>query len=90
MRKVLKGKLRRYIICTIHKDYLKAMKNLRDGQCRRCGNCCKLLYRCPFLLRQGDRMRCLIYSIRPRVCREFPISLKDVGDVNFQCGFFFK
>jgi len=26
---------------------------------------------CPFLIAQGDRMRCSVYSVRPRVCREF-------------------
>lgn len=52
---------------------------VRFGECKRCGQCCKLYLptvnetmkytQCPFLL---ENNLCRIYSERPQLCRNFP------------------
>ena len=58
----------------------------RRGECRRCGSCCRIVYRCPFL--EGNT--CVIYGIRPEQCRLFPIDERDLASVDGQCGFYFE
>ncbi|MFA7235219.1 MAG: hypothetical protein WC058_00015 [Phycisphaeraceae bacterium] len=45
----------------------------RTGECRRCGECCKLPYPCPMLRYDGQgRSRCAVYLFRPLSCRVYP------------------
>jgi Fe-S-cluster containining protein len=45
----------------------------RRGICKRCGACCKLPYRCPWLrTTRAGKTRCSIYLIRPPSCRKYP------------------
>ena len=45
----------------------------RFGDCRRCGACCSLPSRCPFLRFDEDGLAlCLVRKIRPLNCRKYP------------------
>ncbi|MBI4831802.1 MAG: hypothetical protein HY801_09675 [Candidatus Lindowbacteria bacterium] len=55
----------------------------RKGACRRCGQCCKFFFECPFYDGEG----CVIYSLRPPQCRKYPRA-KDESIVP-GCGFTF-
>lgn len=53
--------------------FLSVDKN-RQGECIDCGECCKLPNICPFLRynKKEKSSYCLIYKIRPLVCRKYP------------------
>ena len=55
----------------------------RDGECRSCGACCRLPFKCLFLSKKNT---CLIYTIRPPQCRKYP---RTRADKTFcpDCGF---
>ncbi len=62
----------------------------RVGSCNRCGECCKLPYRCPMLRYDDDGLaRCAIYHLRPPSCRVYP---RTAGEHRTQstCGFSFQ
>ncbi len=45
----------------------------RSGNCTRCGECCKLPVRCPFLDFDSEGFAmCKIYNMRPLNCRKYP------------------
>ena len=45
----------------------------RIGECVRCGACCYLPKKCLFLkINKNDDPKCLIYRIRPPICRKYP------------------
>ncbi len=56
----------------------------RKGSCRRCGQCCQFVFRCPFY----DGKGCIIYSFRPPQCRKYPRTQKEslVADCGFTFG----
>ncbi|HEY4716475.1 MAG TPA: hypothetical protein VII00_05165 [bacterium] len=86
----LVNKVRRFIRCHFNAEYLGFYLKKRRGGCLQCGECCSLVYKCPFLIRKGIQKKCLIYHTgRPRQCRLFPIDRFDLSDVNFKCGYFF-
>lgn len=80
------GVLRRFWLVHFRPDYVQRQLQKRQGECRRCGNCCLLVCRCPFL--KGEN-QCTIYGWRSRQCREFPIDERDLKDVP-SCGFRFE
>jgi hypothetical protein len=90
------GKFRRLYLYTFKKNYVKKMVSIRKGECRQCGACCKLLYKCPFLIEKDGLFSCKIYGkIRPINCIIFPINEKDIKDRNtvlpdIPCGYFFE
>ncbi len=89
--KMLSNKVRRWIICHFKRGYLQRSVSVRHGDCWQCGKCCELLFRCPALVKKNGTTRCLIYHRgRPMQCRAFPIDLKDLADVKFNCGYFFS
>lgn len=52
--------------------FLPVDKN-RRGKCIRCGACCKLPNRCPFLAYDDQGLAvCKIYPVRPLNCRKYP------------------
>jgi hypothetical protein len=78
------GKIRRFWLAHFRKDYIKRQLLDREGDCRQCGICCKLLFTCPLLTRQG---KCLTYGLcRPHVCKVFPIDQRDLEEVELSGG----
>jgi len=84
------GKVRRYAISKTKKEYVKKQKKERKGNCLRCGNCCKILFNCPFADFLNGKAICKIYDVRFNVCKVFPIDERCLKDVNYQCGFYFE
>ncbi|MDD5629489.1 MAG: hypothetical protein PHU21_10525 [Elusimicrobia bacterium] len=90
------GKLRRFALHTVNEDYISQMQTLRQGACRRCGLCCKLVFECPFLQNLADgRSRCRIHGRKPDNCTFFPIDERDLQDrdslgAQVPCGFSFR
>jgi phosphatidylserine decarboxylase len=60
---------------------------LRRGKCVRCGECCSIAFRCPYL--DGEN-HCTIYERRPKQCGLFPITEKDLGPWVPSCGHYFE
>lgn len=84
------NKIKRFFICHFKREVLTSSLKRRRGECLQCGRCCKLVYKCPFLIVGQSTMKCLIYNIgRPEQCRVFPLNTSDLADVNFRCGYFF-
>ena len=85
-----RGKLRRFFLDKFRMDFIRRRLALRRGECKQCGKCCSLVYRCPFLQKQGDKFVCRIYDIRPAQCRHFPIDRRDLKEVASICGYWFE
>ncbi len=84
------GKLRRFVKANFRKQEIIASLTLRRGECNRCGACCELVFKCPFLkkLPDGSGM-CGIYENRPNSCRLFPIEKRDIEEVRGTCSYYF-
>ncbi|HEV2861780.1 MAG TPA: hypothetical protein VGX48_12290 [Pyrinomonadaceae bacterium] len=86
----VQGKLRRFVQIRFRRDEVEDALELRRGDCNRCGDCCEILFKCPFLKKHGDgTTSCGIYEDRPRQCRLFPIDRRDLAEVRGNCGFYF-
>ena len=92
----LYGKLRRTYYFFFNRNYIHRQLSRRRGACKRCGACCKILHRCPFLIgaNNGNRARCLIFFARHPNCRIFPLDERDLRERDFvmpeeECGFYF-
>jgi hypothetical protein len=84
------GKLRRFVSANFRKDEVIASLALRQGDCNRCGACCEILFKCPFLKKHRDgTTTCGIYEDRPNQCRLFPIEKRDLEEVRGSCSFYF-
>jgi len=73
-------KLRRFYIGNFKKSYIQeSIAKTREGDCNRCGACCELIYRCPFLGRDALNLPyCRIYGeLRPANCRNYPFDAID-------------
>src|SRR3954451_6102982 len=84
-------KLRRFYLGTFRPEYVeKAIAETRQGDCHRCGLCCELIYKCPFLGRDSQSLPyCRIYGdLRPANCKNYPFD--DIDSEIDQCGFKFK
>ena len=80
----------RWYICWFRKDYIEEWAKYKVGECRQCGRCCRIIVRCPMLIKWKGRYRCLIYSWgRPLQCIHFPIDPEDLKEVGYQCGYSF-
>ena len=62
----------------------------REGECRQCGACCRLMIRCPFLKYDAEtaKARCRIYVLRPPACRKYPRVADE--QVCLPCGYRFR
>jgi Fe-S-cluster containining protein len=61
----------------------------RQGDCNRCGACCRLPYPCPFLRFDDQGLSsCSVYHLRPPSCRKYPRTSAE-NLTPEQCGFFF-
>jgi len=84
-------KWRRFILGTFRPEIVqKSIAETRQGECHRCGLCCELIYKCPFLGRDSQNLSyCRIYGdLRPANCSNYPF---DVTDAEIDtCGYSFK
>lgn len=83
-------KARRFGLGTFRPEQVaRAIAENRGGECHRCGRCCELVYRCPFLGRDGRNLPCCrIYGdLRPSSCRNYPFDALDSEVPG--CGFTF-
>jgi len=94
---LFRGKLRRFYLGRTRrgKAYISRMMGRRLGECRRCGACCRLVHRCPFLQVNNGTAKCAIHKLRPANCRVFPIDPRDLADrdrirPDDPCGFSFE
>jgi len=63
----------------------------RGGSCNRCGECCKLVFRCPFLKEDDEGLySCAAYKVRPPLCRKFPRVEAHFDLVKGHCGYTFN
>jgi hypothetical protein len=84
------GKLRRFVRTNFKKEEIIAGLALRRGECNRCGACCELVFKCPFLKKQSDGSTiCGIYENRPNSCRLFPTEARDLKEVRGTCSYYF-
>lgn len=85
----LRGKLRRYVQANLIEQDEQALLAKRQGDCNRCGACCKIVFRCPFLgTDEQGQYSCRIYEKRFAQCRLFPLHAKDLLEVP-ECSFTF-
>ena len=88
--KLVAGKVRRFFYVHFRKNYVDGQLAFRQGTCNHCGNCCEILFKCPFLIKlEGDQSFCSIYEDRPGQCGAFPIDEKCLADVGFDCTYSF-
>lgn len=83
-------KFRRAYIGNFKPQYIQqAIKETRQGDCHRCGLCCELIYKCPFLGRDAQNLPyCRVYGdLRPANCRNYPFDSKD-SEID-TCGYTF-
>src|SRR6266849_10225432 len=84
------GKIRRFLNTNFRKQEMVAALALRRGECNRCGACCELLFKCPFLKKNSDGTSlCGIYENRPNSCRLFPIEPRDIEELRGSCSYYF-
>lgn len=84
-------KMRRFYLGTFKPEYIqKAIAETREGECHRCGLCCELIYKCPFLGKDSQNLPyCRVYGdLRPANCRNYPFDQKD-AEID-TCGYTFK
>jgi hypothetical protein len=84
-------KARRFYIGNFRKEYIQeAIAETREGECHRCGLCCELIYKCPFLGKDSQNLPyCRVYGdLRPANCRNYPFDSKD-AEID-TCGYTFK
>ena len=92
---LLWGKIRRFYYGHFLGREVKKKLQTRQGECIRCGTCCKMLFQCPFLVTHKDgSTSCMIHDKRPINCRIFPIDNLDLRDRDLvskeiKCGFYF-
>lgn len=61
----------------------------RKGQCKRCGNCCKLPVTCPLLrYNAAGESYCRAYHLRPFACKKYPRTRSELITAD-TCGFSF-
>ena len=91
MREQAIGKVRRFLLLHFRKAYVAQQEKNRQGECNQCGNCCELLFKCPFLIKNdtGDTL-CSIYENRPKQCAAFPIDTRCLSEVDFDCTYTFS
>src|SRR5437016_2892923 len=84
------GKLRRFVRIRFRRDEVIAALALRRGDCNRCGACCEILFKCPFLKKHGDgTTSCGIYEHRPSQCRLFTPDRRDIQEERGPCSVYF-
>lgn len=87
----LRGKARRFVQAKLVRQDHEALLASRRGECNRCGACCKILFRCPFLGTDAEgQYTCRIYEKRFAQCRLFPLHAADLRELREQCSYTFE
>ncbi len=87
----LRGKARRFVQASLARQDTKALLARRRGECNRCGACCKILFKCPFLGTDADgQYTCRIYDKRFAQCRLYPLHARDLAELRGQCSYTFE
>ena len=87
----LRGKTRRFIQASVLRQDATPLLARRQGDCNRCGACCKILFKCPFLASDGEgQYTCRIYEKRFAQCRLFPLHAQELREVEGQCSYTFE
>jgi Fe-S-cluster containining protein len=85
-----RGKIRRFLQAKILKEDTAPLLAKRKGECNRCGACCKIVFRCPFLGTDNEgQYICRIYEKRFEQCRLFPLHPQDLREVE-ECSYTFE
>jgi len=91
------GVMRRFFLYAFNKKRVKESTEKREGECSRCGACCRLVVNeCPYLTFEADgKSSCARYdAARMPNCVIFPIDCRDIEDRNIvskiPCGYSFK
>jgi Fe-S-cluster containining protein len=87
-----RGKLRRFVQAKLRSEEETAtLLGRREGDCNRCGACCKILFRCPFLAEDAEgQFVCRIYDKRFAQCRLFPLHAQDLAELGGECSYSFE
>ena len=87
----LRGKLRRFVQSNALTQDTDTLLAKRKVDCDRCGACCKILFRCPFLSTDDEgQYTCRIYKMRFAQCRLFPLRATDVRELREDCTYTFE
>jgi uncharacterized protein len=87
----LRGKTRRFVQSSVLRQDAEPLLAQRRGECNRCGACCKILFRCPFLGTDADgQYTCRIYDKRFAQCRLYPLHVQDLAELEGQCSYTFE
>jgi len=87
----LRGKLRRFVQSNVIVEDKEALLSRRQGDCNRCGACCKILFKCPFLGTDAEgQYTCRIYQHRFSQCRLYPLHAADLAELEGQCSYTFE
>lgn len=87
----LRGKVRRFVQAKLVQQDNEALLAKRRGECNRCGACCKILFRCPFLGTDSEgQYTCRIYERRFSQCRLFPLHAADLRELEQECSYTFE
>jgi Fe-S-cluster containining protein len=87
----LRGKARRFVQATLAEQDTDGLLAQRRGECNRCGACCKILFKCPFLATDADgQYTCRIYEHRFSQCRLYPLHAADLLELEGQCSYTFE
>lgn len=79
--KLIMGTPRRFFWSVCRPGYVGASLALRRGTCRRCGACCRLVWRCRFFYHDNGLPACKLYNrFRFPNCIHFPIDRRDIAD----------
>ena len=84
------GALRRTILPQIlPHELLYRWKPYRQGECNRCGACCKIQFQCSFMVQdEGELTHCSIYQSDhgPKACHVFPFDPLDLHMLQREIG----
>ena len=90
------GKFRRFFRANLYKKENPQLLARREGECTRCGACCKILFKCPFLIEDTSKAAgqveysCSIYGRYPNQCQLYPLMPKDLEEIEVPCGYTFR
>ncbi len=91
----IRGKILRFYLGHFHKEYVARRLAQRKGECKRCGACCRLLFKCAYVDDCKGHTECRIYQNRPVNCRIFPFNKqhlheRDILRPDEPCGYYFE